>query len=316
MTVGELETLWNEEESFITDFADARERTPADDFHELLKKPRSIHFMLKPVEDGTDSLPFLPPPKKLSENLGLIAGRLTVHRFEDQISSRWGDAFRSLPFAIRTITAVNDICKKYAENENYDYILIDTSPSLGALNRTIISTVDGFIVPCSPDMFSLYGIKNIGSSLTHWQSDFRTLFTLIEQSQRSLFPDKFVQFLGFTIYNAKKYGNRNPWSLAQAHYNYAKKIPDTIKLYINEDTRSSLDDDKVEEPIGGLSVMHTHNTLPTLAQKYRCPLWKVPDMELESKDKTTVVPNAPKYRGTKDSYISFASALLSRVNGL
>ena len=71
------------------------------------------------------------------------------------------------------------------------------------MNKTIISTVDGFFIPTFPDMFSLYGIKNIGNSLALWQKEFNTIYNLISDNKISKFPKKFVQFIGFTIYIVK-----------------------------------------------------------------------------------------------------------------
>ena len=93
------------------------------------------------------------------------------------------------------MTNIRNICQRYAEINNYEYVLIDTSPSLGILNKVIISTVDGFFVPAQPDMFSLYGIRNIGNALQIWQREFNSIYTLISEEKRSKFPHNFVQFL-------------------------------------------------------------------------------------------------------------------------
>ena len=61
---------------------------------------------------------------------------------------------------------------------------MDTSPSLGTLNKVIISTVDGFIIPCFPDMFSLYGIRNIGRSLESWKRELDVIYSLISNEKR------------------------------------------------------------------------------------------------------------------------------------
>ena len=98
------------------------------------------------------------------------------------------------PLAIRTVTQIRNFCEMYAENYSYDYVVIDTSPSLGILNKVIISTVDGFLIPCMPDMFSLYGIQNIGKSFKDWKRDFDTIFTLLSDTKLSHFPKNFVSF--------------------------------------------------------------------------------------------------------------------------
>ena len=82
----------------------------------------------------------------------------------------------------------------------------------------------------------------------------------------------------------------------------------------------------MELPIGGDSVMHTHNTFPSVAQALKCPMWKVPDVY------SSLVKNNPsylkeielevnhgsfgKYRATKEQYRKFAIDLLSRVESL
>ena len=52
------------------------------------------------------------------------------------------------------------------------------------MNKAIISTVDGFIIPASPDMFSLYGIRNIGNALLKWRDDFEVIYKLISADKK------------------------------------------------------------------------------------------------------------------------------------
>ena len=146
----------------MEDFSEAMERNPQ---CEVFRKPRSVHFLLKPVEDGFSEFETLPPAKKISENVYILPGRLSLHKFESKISERWNGLYQGESLSIRTVIAFRNICEKYAEKYNIDYVIVDTSPSLGIMNKTIISTVDGFFIPTFPDMFSLYGIKNIGNSL-------------------------------------------------------------------------------------------------------------------------------------------------------
>ena len=312
-----LENIWKEEDSFIDDYEKAIREKPQE-LKEINSRPRSIHYLLKPTEDGLDDMKDedLPPAIKLNDNLGLIPGRLTINRYENVISERWSQAYQGVPLSIRTITRIRAIAEAYAQRDDYDFVLIDTSPSLGALNKVIISTVDGFIVPCLPDMFSLYGIRNIGSSLKQWKKEFDTIFNLISEEKRKRFPRNFVRFLGYTIYNAKKYSKQsNPWNLAQAHYNYAQQIPGIIKKYIVQEVRQHLSNDMVQNPIGDTAVMHTHNTLPNLSQKYKRPIWEIPDVQnLSSMDKATITPNAGSvYYPTRTAYKTFAASFLDRI---
>jgi cellulose biosynthesis protein BcsQ len=312
-----LHRIWVEEDEFIEDFGASVKRMPQGDYDNFLRNSRTIHFLLKPTEDGQGELPTIPPPITLRNNLDLIPGRLTIHKYENKISERWSGAYSGDPLAIRTITNIRSIAEEYARVHNYEFIIIDTSPSLGALNKVIISTVDGFLIPALPDMFSLYGIRNIGSALKQWSKEFNTLYGLISEDKRRNFPQNFVRFLGYTIYNAKKYTGATEWDLAQAHYNYAQQIPQTIEKYISPEVRNHLSQEQANSPIGLTAVMHSHSTLPNMAQKYKNPIWLIPSLpNLDAEDKNTILGNRAIYEATRERYTEFAKSFLQRINTL
>lgn len=314
-----LHGIWKEEDEYIDDFEAAMRRG---DIDEVLERPRSIHFLLKPAEDGLDELSELPPTVKVNEMVSLIPGRLSLHKYENKLSERWSGLYQSDNLSIRTIINIRRICEKYNSINNYDYILIDTSPSLGILNKVIISTVDGFLIPALPDMFSMYGIRNIGDSLEQWQKEFNTIYQLISAEKRKKFPKKFVQFLGYTIYNAKKQSkNLNPYDLAQAHYSYVQAMPEIIDKFIRLNNRVKCEN--IMEPIGGVAVMYSHNTFPSVAQALKCPMWLVPETYVESvKKKLDTIVDKPnsghykKYKETLNQYITFAKDIIERMEAL
>lgn len=312
-----LHEMWAAEDPFIDDYESAMNSLSPEECTKFLSTPKTIHFLLKPAEDGQGELSTLPPPVKLSANLDLIPGRLTIHQYENKISERWSGAYQGDSLSVRTITNIRRVAQEYNEKFNYDFIIVDTSPSLGALNKVIISTVDGFIIPALPDMFSLYGIRNIGSALKQWSKEFHTILSLISDDKRSKFPENFVRFLGYTIYNAKKYTGNTEWDLAKAHYHYAKQIPATIKQFIAPEFRDHLTEEQSNIPIGLTAVMHSHNTLPAMAQKYKTSMWKVPFVGwLESGDKGTIAGNRGSFIATEQGYTLFANEFLERIETL
>jgi cellulose biosynthesis protein BcsQ len=312
-----LHKIWMEEDEFIDDFQIARDKLPPKDFDHLVSHPRSIHFLLKPTEDGVAEIGSLPPPVPLTTNLDLIPGRLTMHMYEDKIAGRWSDVYQGDPLAVRTITKPRELAENYAKQHSYDFVIMDTSPSLGTLNKVVISTTDGFVIPCMPDMFSLYGVRNIGNALSVWKKQFDTIFHLLSDEKRKSFPENYVRLLGFTIYNAKKYTNPNTWDLATAHYNYALQIPDAIDSFVKPEIRNHIEPSLMAQPIGAKAIMHTHNTLPAMAQRYHLPMWDVPSHEhLEPGDRSTIFGNRAIYEATKDKYIEFAEDLLKRMSSL
>lgn len=312
-----LHNIWQDEDPFIEDFEAAKNSKSDVEFAEFLSTPKTIHFLLKPTEDGQGEISNLPPTFHIRENLDLIPGRLTIHQYENKISERWSGSYLGDPLSIRTITKIREIAEEYSHANNYDFIIIDTSPSLGSLNKVIISTVDGFLIPALPDMFSSYGIRNIGNALNVWQKEFNTMYGLISEDKRSRFPNNFVRFLGYTIYNAKKYSGTTEWDLALAHYNYAQEIPAIIEQFISQGIREHLTTAQVHTPIGLTAVMHSHNTLPNMSQKYKLPIWNIPaSQNLDPGDRGTIMGNRHIYEATRGKYLEFLDSFLERINTL
>ncbi len=323
-----LHQIWEEEDSFVDNYESALLDNP-----EIYKTPRSIHFILKPAEDGISEPKELCIPFSMGNNIDLLPGRLSLHKYENKIAERWSGVYQGDNLSIRTITNIRSVCKRYAEAHNYEYVLIDTSPSLGILNKVIMSTVDGFFIPAQPDMFSLYGIRNIGNSLQLWQKEFTNIYSLLSEERRSKFPKEFVQFLGYTIYNAKKYTRDNEpfneYNLAQAHFQYVTQIPETILKFIQEGNRSKVPAELIAQPIGGSSIIHSHNTFPAMAQALKCPMWKVPEVyaNLESANLDYLLfliqngfeynrGNNGRLREIGENYRVFTKELLSRIEML
>ncbi len=308
-----LGRIWQEEDSVIDNGIKSE-----DDFKKLLEKPRTIHYLLKPTEDGVSDSSQLSPPISLADNLDLVPSRLTLFSYENKIAERWSGMFLGEQLSIRTVTRIRKIAEQYAAERGYEFVIIDTSPSLGIINKVVISTVDGFIIPCLPDLFSLYGIKNIGKALAKWYSEFNICYSLLSEEKKREFPKNFVRFLGYVIYNAKKRSDsKNELKIAQAHHNYAEQIPEYIRDNLKEEVTKHLSDKLIQEPIGSNSIIHSHNTLPSMAQKYHLPMWKVPACyELESDDKSTISGNRDTYTDTRAKYEKFALSFLERIETL
>lgn len=312
----QIEKIWNDEELFIEDYEKAKNALSDEQFQYVHSSPRSIHYILKPSEDGQSEESDLSPCVEINENLFLIPGRLTLHLFENKLSKQWSEAFLGEPQALRLITAIRNICKKYAEKFGFEIVLIDTSPSLGILNKVVISNSDGFIIPCAPDMFSGYGIKNIGNALGIWKRDFDTMMSLLPESKKENLPKYFVKLLGYTIYNAKKRDDAaNNLKIAKAHYNWAEKLPQKILNYIPEDCYSPISKDEISKFIGGNAIIYGHATMPAYAQKYKNPMWLLPSGEIVSDplDRNTILGRKEQYTVTKDMYAAFATAVMERL---
>ena len=98
--------------------------------------------------------------------------------------------------------SITDLLDKTAQKFDADYILIDMSPSLGAINQNLLMTSDFFIVPTTADFFSVMAIDSLAKVLPKWYAWAKTASSLPVLKEASYpFPDIKLCFLGTIIQN-------------------------------------------------------------------------------------------------------------------
>jgi chromosome partitioning protein len=113
-------------------------------------------------------------PKKLSENyenLYIIPGDVLLSNYEDILGDTWSSAKGGNEPALRVQSAIYRYILWCAEQIKADVVMLDLGPNLGALNRSILAASDYFIVPMSPDLFSIRGTENLGNKLLIWRKE-------------------------------------------------------------------------------------------------------------------------------------------------
>ena len=139
-----------------------------------LKRPdriKTIKDIYNPMRDSNEAIigdvrAAVLPGNRHSFKCDLIPSHLSLSEFEDTLSDAWSDlranklgGFRRTNWFIQLRNQLKD---------DYDFVLLDLSPSLGALNRSILLNIDHFIIPVTGDIYNIYGIKNIGSWIQSW----------------------------------------------------------------------------------------------------------------------------------------------------
>jgi cellulose biosynthesis protein BcsQ len=101
------------------------------------------------------------------KGLFLVPGHVNLSEYEvtlgiaHELSSSI-QALKNLPGAFHYF--VTKIC----EAQKADYVLVDMSPSLGAMNQNFLMTSDLFLVPTAPDYFSVMAIDSLANILPKW----------------------------------------------------------------------------------------------------------------------------------------------------
>lgn len=133
------------------------------------------------------------------ENLFLLPGHIRLAEYEVTLGIA-----QELSGSIQTLQnlpgSISYLLHKTAEKFEADYVLVDMSPSLSSINQNILMTSDFFIVPTSPDYFSVMAIDSLASVLPKW-----TAWAKQAQSLRLLqdasypFPTTIPKFLGTVV---------------------------------------------------------------------------------------------------------------------
>jgi len=135
-----------------------------------LSDTNTVYTALRPLIRGIGDVD-RPQLQPIEDNLWLLVGDLALSSFEDQLSDSWPRCLDRNERAFRVMSAFWRILRKAAEERAADVVLMDLGPNLGAITRSALIAADHVVVPLSPDLFSLQGLRNLGPSLRSWRAD-------------------------------------------------------------------------------------------------------------------------------------------------
>jgi cellulose biosynthesis protein BcsQ len=162
---------------------------------------RNIKAALKPAYESMPKLiePIEPIKVKNREGLFLIPGHINLSEYE--ITLGIAQELSSSIQALKNVPgAFSYFINKEIEKYNFDYVLIDMNPSLGALNQNILMTSDYFLVPTSPDYFSKMAIDSLTAVFPRWVNWSKRAQSLDELEEAAYpFPKGYPKFIGTVI---------------------------------------------------------------------------------------------------------------------
>ncbi len=194
------------------------------------------------------------------DGLFLLPGNVGFAEYEVTLSLA-----QELSGSIQTLKnlpgAINYLFERTAEKFEADYILIDMSPSLGAINQNLLMISDFFMVPTTADFFSVMAIDSLSKVLPKWYRWAKSANALpILRDADYPFPDVTLRFLGTIIQNYRIENGQE----TRAFQKRIQKIEETVSCKL-------------------VPILQTNNmTLPKGAYKYEgiqdtFTLAKIPD---------------------------------------
>jgi hypothetical protein len=99
-------------------------------------------------------------------------------------------------------------------DRSYEVIIVDASPSLGAINRSALIGSDHFVTPMAADLFSLYALDNISAWVHRWLEGYSrgraaSERELVATGYANLLPEQLPIQTGFVGYTVQQYVSRS-----------------------------------------------------------------------------------------------------------
>lgn len=254
-----------------------------DDFY-INNPMQNIHAGLAPAFESQprqiEAVDCVPVASR--SGLYLLPGHVNLSEYEVTLGiaqelSGTIQTLRNLPGAFHYFIS------KVAAANKAEFVLVDMNPSLGAINQNFLMSSDCFLVPTSPDYFSLMAIDSLAAILPRWAEWARRAHT--SETLRAAaypFPEFRLKFLGTVI---QKYRPR----LGGATVGFQKWIDD-INLRVTEKLFPQLSSYGLtfEEHIytnAGYSSTQSYclaqipdfNTLAATSQSHKTPVFALTD---------------------------------------
>lgn len=157
----------------------------------------TVFKCVKPLLSGIGDIA-TPELEQIEDGLSILIGDLQLSGFEDELSSQWSDCLDRKERAFRVISAFWRVLSQAGANSNADVILVDLGPNLGAINRAALIASDYVVVPLSPDLFSLQGLKNLGPTVRRWREEWQERIPKNPAANLAL-PAGKMQAVGYVI---------------------------------------------------------------------------------------------------------------------
>lgn len=167
---------------------------------------RTLYQSIQPVQDDSDILvPQCTELTRINKNLLLLPGNWRLSYFESFLPGR----LEQISFNTKDFSGVlyHSILKT-AQHYNIDYVFIDMSPSMTALNRCLVMSCHYVILPTIPDLYSTESIKRLEQYIDEQWLVITRKTIEYNSNNKYPFPDHYPKFLGYIMgrYDIKKAG--------------------------------------------------------------------------------------------------------------
>jgi cellulose biosynthesis protein BcsQ len=183
---------------------------------------KSLKPLIKGIGDVTPA-----HIENINDSIGLLIGDLELSTFEDKLSENWGKCLDGDEAAFRVVSSFYRIIAEAGNRFNADFAIVDVGPNLGAMNRVSIISSNYIVMPVAADLFSLQGIKNLGSSLKNWEKGWKERLSKNPEPTLNL-PQGEVKPIGYVV---MQHGAKESRPI-KSYLRWANRIPNAYNSSI------------------------------------------------------------------------------------
>lgn len=183
--------------------------------------------------------PLALPPVGLRDGLDLWTGDRALAGLEDTLALDWARSEQPGGAEPTETLSLKRAIEHATRGSDLDLVLLDLGPNLSALNRAALLAADHVLLPLSPDLLTMQGLRILGPTLDRWQRQWTRL---------KLAPAGAPRVLGYVqLAHEAASGPWGQWAPAKVH------IPQTYRDAF--DLRSDAPVDWTTDPLclGGAS---------------------------------------------------------------
>jgi chromosome partitioning protein len=213
---------------------------------------KTIYDVLRPKIEGSGDLDLNIKPVHVRDSLYILPGSIDLALYENLLLSGYNDAAAGNIRGYSDTSAIDRFLNEIGASEKIDIFLIDTSPSLGVLNRVIFLGAEYFAVPVTPDSYSVQGIRNLGAVFEGWKKQWKNTAKAAAVSgstPTNLVLNGDALFIGYIINSFNVYAER----ALRRQDDWLTKIPGEVKAFLSEKHgRNGLVEKSWKIPLGQL----------------------------------------------------------------
>lgn len=203
----------------------------------------------------------------INDKLGLIIGNLSLSIFEDKLSKAWLECLGGDIYSFKVTGIFNTIIEDAAKRFEAEIVLIDVGPNLGAINRAVTISSDYIIMPVASDLFSLQGIKNLGTTLNQWKKDWDDRLSRKPTEISFTIPSKKFNPAGYVVMQYTAAKESRP---VKSYLRWANRIPQFYGKYV---TNTHIPTNNIVEDSYCLALLKHYHSLAPMSMESHKPMF-------------------------------------------